>query len=166
LPQLRHLKALWLNDVDAETIACLKGPNGFRYLRISGSRITDEGLKSFKELPQVEELVIDGPFDGACPRFTEVGLAHLRSLKHLRVLRLESVKISDEGLAEIAELGTLELLSLPDGISDAGALRLSKLRNLQQLCLNAVTLDDATVKELRWTLPHTTVEHWNPRRDP
>ena len=90
----------------------------------------------------------------------------MSSLRTLRLLRLGGVTISDEGLAEVAELNTLDELSLPNGISDTGTLKLVRMRNLKLLELRAVALGDATVKQLRRALPNTTIYHWNPLRDP
>ena len=57
-PLLRHLKAMSLDYVDDEFISWLKELNSLSRLLISGTQITDEGLKSIGELSQLEELDI------------------------------------------------------------------------------------------------------------
>lgn len=126
-------------------------------LCLNGSTLTDDALHEICKFPSLDELWIEGTVTPANPRFTARGLQHLKSLK-LRSLHLSNAEISDDGLAEIAELHGLEVLSLEGCIiSDAGAACLTKLRNLKELDVTDTPITDDAAKRLEELLPETKV---------
>ena len=79
------------------------------------SYITDEGLKSLRDMVGLRRLTLEGQ----C--ITGKGLYHLREMKKLEYLDLEGTLVGDEGLENIANLSGLEWLYLGNTVvTDAG----------------------------------------------
>lgn len=93
------------------------------------TQANDEKLKDLAKLTSLQWLYI---WDAAA--VTDEGVAHLRSLKNLRMLHLSDSQITDKSLEVLAQLPKLERLSLQfNRFSDAGVKRLEALRNLKDL---------------------------------
>lgn len=78
-------------------------------------------------------------------------LAQLAKTSSLRILRLANTKINDAGLAVLADLPNLEVLSLSNQISDNGLKQVKVLKRLKMLELHRAKVSDrglATLKEL------------------
>ena len=137
-------------------------------LSLSGSPITDAGLKAIEGLTQLEN------FDLSYTKVTDAWLKHLRGLTRLKRLNLHSTKlsdtgmqslkglvnlrelrvsynqVSDQGLAHVAQLTGLEILDLSwnEGITDAGLAHVENLRQLRELHLGVVSITDEGLKHL------------------
>lgn len=70
-------------------------------------------------------------------------LRHFRSLAQLRMLDVSRTRISDGGIQPLAFLKRLEVLALPEGITDRAADRLKKLHHLRELNLDQARVTDA-----------------------
>lgn len=142
-------------------------PRGWGFFHAS-----DEALALIKDLPDVQFLDLfeacedgDASDDGlvhvgcmsslVCVRLgdgiSDRGLAHLRGLKSLKELRLDSAgeDVSDDGLKHLAELKGLEVLSLAyTGATDAGMAHLCGLVSLTELALDGTSITDDGLKHL------------------
>lgn len=116
-------------------------PNGgFLYLRWRPGLIP-------AELPAPEQ-----PFGLHLSRvdmFPDAGLKELTRFKHLRVLTLYGIGITDEGLKELAGLRDLRVLTLQNTqVRGTGLRNLTGAKHLQWLTLSGSPVTDAGLKEL------------------
>ena len=125
------------------------GPDYFGTIQqvILGSSSTDTTLAQVGRLGRLEDL--DAPTGG---RFTDAGLGHLRTLKHLRSFGLNGrTGVTGAGLAQLAGLTALERLAFgtsPVGDADLAWVRL--LVNLRMLRFSQGSgITDAGMTQLR-----------------
>jgi len=121
------------NDTQADA-ACLncrrvagythiKSLTNLRVLNLSGTHVTDAGLRHLKPLKKLESLNLD---------FTELELTdecikHLLQLTQLKSLVLSFSLISDKGMAELSGLPHLESLDLEGAkVTEAGVAEFRK----------------------------------------
>ncbi len=161
-----HLDGCWAISDDATKV--LKRLTGLRYLTISGSSITDAGLRNLASLSELEELVLTGN------RITSEGVSALAKLPHLRKLdisgtvsgsalddraglalrrltgleslNLSGTKIADQGVADLRELHDLRVLDLSNTkVTDRCIAYLLDMKSLREVHLNmtGVTADGA-----------------------
>lgn len=67
-------------------------------LRLSGTTVSDQAIKSMVELPHLNKLFLDRTQVG------DASLASLKSLQHLSYLNLVGTKVSKAGLAQLKDL--------------------------------------------------------------
>ena len=95
-------------------------------LAIHRFHVTDSVLERLIQFPQLEELTLleDKSMlrTGHHPRWrvTDRGAAHLKELRHLRVLRIPSSLLTDRGLHHLGEMTQLEELEIGHGSSLPG----------------------------------------------
>lgn len=70
-------------------------------LRLSGTSVGDQALKSMVELPHLTKLFLDGTKVG------DAGLSSVKSLKYLSYINLVGTKVSKAGLAQLKDLPAL-----------------------------------------------------------
>lgn len=140
----------------------------------NGTRLTDEYLRRFAELPDLVTLKFERLRDSqlaalaapACldslsitdPRFTDKGLQHLDRFAQLRELNLLRTSITNAGLARMTALKQLATLDLSiTDVTDRGLEALVQCRQLRwiDLSLTAVTKDGA--RRLSEALPEATI---------
>lgn len=110
-------------------LECLGDLPSVKMVLLKETQTNDENLKHLSRCRRLEWLYI---WDAA--EVTDEGVAHLRSLTHLKAIHLSDSQISDKSLEMFAELPRLESLSLQyNRFSDAGVGRLQKLRHLRTL---------------------------------
>jgi internalin A len=63
---------------------------------LSGSRVTDAGLKELKQLKQINSLELS-----FCKEVTDAGLKELKELKQLKELNLLYTKVTAAGVADL-----------------------------------------------------------------
>ena len=97
----------------------------------SNQRVTDEDLEHFKELNQLEALLILVESS-----VTDAGLEHLKGLTRLKVLDIRGSKVTDAGLEH-----------------------LKGLTQLQDLHIENTPVTDERVKKLQQALPHCKIHH-------
>jgi hypothetical protein len=110
-----------INEGDLDHLTGLR----LRRLSLFGTRASDAGLKSLKDMQSLRELNLHGT------RVTDAGLTSLQGLKGLQSLNLTRTNVTDAGLKHLEGLGTLNTLSLRrTHVSRQGAERLqAKLPN-------------------------------------
>ena len=113
-------------------------------LRLDGSTVTDQGLKSLDGLARLESLTL------VRSRIGKGGFAHLAGLKNLQIVNLEGTKVDDhDALASLDGLTALTELNLGGTpMTDAGMSSLWGLSKLQDLNLNRTTISDAGLSQL------------------
>ena len=107
-------------------------------------RATDDLMTEVGKLDRLRELDLNG-----CESVTDAGLAHLRGLSRLRVLKLMDSGIKGPGLANLegmAELRELELHQVP--VTDADLAHLSGLTHLEKLGLSGPGITDVGLAHL------------------
>jgi len=136
-----------VTDVDDEDVAALLGRfrDGFRGARGSLSlagcfRLTDRTLAAAARSQHVTGLDLSG-----CGQLTDAGLEPLAQMPALTALNLLGCKITGAGLAAVAKLGKLSVLSLGGFLS---ILAGSSLRHLAGLTtLTSLTLDGIDTRD-------------------
>lgn len=89
---------------------------------------------------------------------TDEGLKSLENLPNLRKLHLENTKITDAGVAHLKKLQSLEYLNLyGTAVSDAGLTDLQGLKNLKALYLWQTKVTPTGVEQLKTALPKCQV---------
>jgi hypothetical protein len=100
------------------------------YVYLSFSKVTDDDLRLFRSLPEVETLWLSNT------GVSDVGMAHLAGLQKLKHLFLQDTKVGDDGLAHLKGLHQLTGLSLGNTrIADAGLKHLGEMNALISLNL-------------------------------
>ena len=83
------------------------------------------------------------------PQVTDADLEHLRGLKQVRLLLLDSTQVTDAGLEKLKGLKQLEILFLNETkITDAGLVHLKGLKQLKQLSVSGTKITDAGLEHL------------------
>jgi hypothetical protein len=137
-------------------------------VELSGTNVTDDGLKNIRNLENVHVLALDGSLvsdagmahlrgletleilDLSDTAVTDAGLAHLNGLAGLRVVYLTGVRITNAGLAQLKEMKNLETLNLArTQVTDAGLIHLAGLKRLKRLDLTGLAATDMGLASLR-----------------
>jgi len=133
LEQLVELDVAQSGSLDDRSFGLLCG-EGFSGLRVldmsSNSRLSDEGLRSLRNLKSLEELICKN-----C-NITDASLSYIASLKKLRKLDLSNCpKVTD--ISQLCELKELEKLHLVWClVTDEGLSCIGKIQSLKTLDLN------------------------------
>jgi hypothetical protein len=91
-----HLSFSNISDESLRTFGTMKQLEG---LSLQGNRFTDVGLEHLKDLPELTSLAVDlGP-----THITDAGLAHLHGLKKLRDLMIQRTQVTNEGIARLQQ---------------------------------------------------------------
>lgn len=108
------------------------------WLNLSGTRITDEGLRGFEKF------------------------------ENLSRLHLDQTAVSDAGLAHLTDLGRLEYLNLyaNENITDAGIEHLKQMESLRRLYLWQTKVTDEGATELQEALPELQIDRGWENRPP
>jgi hypothetical protein len=130
-PRLERLCLWGETGLSDRQIKYLEGLTHLKSLTLWGIPypLTDASLASIGKLTSLEELY----FIRIATKFTDAGMAHLKSLRHLRKVQgLGSLQIGAEGLRHLATLPNLEYLDDVELSAEAIAV-LPSLRNLKTL---------------------------------
>lgn len=118
----------------------------FKYLEslnLTGTRVTDVGLKELAQCGNLKELGL------ASTQITDAGLKELKGLKNLKALDLSFTQITDVGLGNLRECKSISILDLGHStITDAGLKDVGHLGNLTALSLIGTPVTDVGIKEL------------------
>ena len=153
LPRLKML-VLPLTDAGDDDLAHLRGSAALEELILSGNhRITDEGLKHLRGLPNLKALYLtDVPINGS-------GLKYLSGLEHLELLNLAFTQITDANLVNASGLKARKFLDMiGTQISDAGLDHLRGLKKLERLVVTGARVTPAGAEKLKQSLPHVDVK--------
>ncbi len=143
--RIQQLRAEF-TDVDLARLARKLGSH-LGGLDLRGTRVTDEGLRHLKRMPNLNQLVLGsyggGPTGAPKSPITDAGLAHLRDLPQLVELQLSGLAVTEEGLGAIGSLPNLETLHLRRGhIKCPVFSRLQAMPKLSSLDLDGSELAD------------------------
>ena len=141
-----------------------------RFLHLDGSRITDSGLRSIRDLSALQcinlsstnitdaglehlagmtemQILYLGSLKGK--GVSDHGIFHLKEMKNLNCLYLNDQKIGDEGLKVIAGMPALRILLLRNTkVTDTGLVYLRSLRYLKSLDLSGTKVTSAGLTKL------------------
>jgi len=136
------LRASWVTDTDLRKLLRIAD---LKYLDLSLTRITDQGMQELKNAPGIVELNLY-----FAEYVTDEGLAAIKSWKKLKRLNVHGTKTSDTTLDHIAGIATLESVNIGSAmITDVGLERLVTLPNLKELTIGGNELGDAGLQALR-----------------
>jgi internalin A len=136
------LRASWVTDTDLRKLMALPD---LKYLDLSLTRITDQGMQEIRNLPGIVELNLH-----FAEYVTDEGLAAIKGWKRLKRLNVHGAKISDTTLDHISGIATLESVNVGSAmVTDVGLERLSALPNLKELTIGGNELGDAGLQALR-----------------
>ena len=109
-----------------------------------GNKVTDAGLVHLKDLRQLRMLVLDST------NVTDAGLANLEGLTTLHWLALNKTQVTNAGLVHLKGLIHLEELQLAHTpVTDAGLVHLESLTMLHGLGLEHTQVTDAGLVHLK-----------------
>ncbi len=158
LKHVPHLKKLDIGGHVAKTddthLAHLRYMPKLVELDLSGLRkITDAGLVHLKHLKQLKILKLSST------KIANEGLAHLAPLLQLEVLDLHwYTKVTNPGLACLAKLKNLKNLNLAQTkIGDPGLVHLEALTQLEELDLDGTKVTEKGVEKLQQSLPNCEI---------
>lgn len=126
LPYLEEVCCYNARNVTDAGAAHLRNLRRLTHIHITQSKITDESLHVFGEMPQLQLLSLHQN------HFTDHGLTYLRNLRHLKTLYIHS--------------GTTD-------ITDAGLAELEMLPNLERLAVRQTTITPQAVEKLKRAVP-------------
>ncbi len=132
LAAIKSLKSLELGSGSDEALRQVAAITGLTSLKVGGSEITDEGVKSLASLKNLRQLVLDGHAHNLNGR----GFAALSGIASLRELDVRGAGIDETGVRSIAQLAGLEELDLSETwIDGKGLAELARLKHLKWLTL-------------------------------
>jgi hypothetical protein len=129
----------WKNGM----ISNLPRPNFSFSLDLTGSGITNEGLREITALHQLRSILLSEN------DISDQGLESISNLGDLTEIVLNKTKVSDDGLKQLAKLKKLKYLYLEDTkVSDAGIKHLVDLNELAVLYLSGTKITDAALTKI------------------
>jgi Leucine-rich repeat (LRR) protein len=122
-------------DTAGVTDAGLAGLQDWVHLRSLSLpvRITDAGLLHLAKLTSLQSINL-----ASLKNIKGPGLAGLKNATALKELDLSGLPLTDAGLAGLEDWKHLEVLELPEHITDAGLLHLAKLTKLQSVNIDSL----------------------------
>ena len=110
------------NDSDLNLLVSLDPPV-HELNCLDSAEISDDGIRALTALCHLGKLVIGGD------KFTGVGFGGFRFSRYLIQLIIQKSKVTDEGVAVISKLISLEILVIDDAneITDEGVVNLGSL---------------------------------------
>lgn len=119
-----------------------------RWLDLTQTAASDEGVKCFRESRQLNQLTLEGT------RITDGALETVARFGDLEELDLSRTAVTDDGLKQLSRLSKLRTLFLTGTtVTDEGLAALDSLRNLQQLDVQGTKVTSAGMEQLRKRLP-------------
>jgi len=141
LGRLKRL-SLWQTRITDEGLAHLAGLRDLEVLDIHNTRLTDAALEHLRGHPNLTRLIHSIPVSDA-------SIDVLVSMPRLRLESLVCVKISDDGLRQVARLRTLESLVVRSSqVTDDGLTHLRRLKRLKSIELRDCAATDAGITVL------------------
>ena len=156
---------------------------------LSGTQVTDDGLRYFKDCTSLEDLNLYRAKIGDAgivhltefaklqklqelhlsnTQVTAKGLLQLQKLKCLSKLGLVEVPFGNEGASGIAKVSELEFLNIEaTGIGDAGLMKLAALSKLRKLhAARNPGITQAGIDKLAASLPQCNITWDGPTVEP
>lgn len=114
------------------------------YFFLQGTKVADGELAHLKGMRCLQSITLNSS------ELTDVGLRDLQELVQLEALTVSSPKITDAGLEHLQTLNRLEYLTLQSpGITDAGLKYFSRMTGLQQLWLEDCAVAGGGLEHLK-----------------
>ena len=180
LKTLESLERLGLTKCEKVTISGLSGLNALNNLtalNLKRGIIQDNSGLDISGLTKLEDLRlnVDAPLcdnDLACLKklknlrlltiggresysFTDAGIAHLKDLPNIRELWCHSPYLTDKSLSYLANIKTLNFLTIIGNFTDDGLGYLEKLKTLRSLKIHTTNkFSPAALKRLKEKLPN------------
>jgi Leucine-rich repeat (LRR) protein len=98
-------------------------------VRLPGETASDADLAKVSAFSDLQALSLVGPPGGV----TDEGMAYIAKMKKVRSLDLYGVIVSDDGMASVGAVSTLQELAIGSGPTDQGIRHLALLRDLRSL---------------------------------
>jgi hypothetical protein len=109
----------WTTSITDEDVALLARESELRMLDLSGTLVTDAGLKSIEGLQNLDCLELGRD------QITDAGMKSIGKLRRLSELLLDETRVTDAGLVDLEGLGSLKKIYLRDTtVTDLGIERL------------------------------------------
>jgi Leucine-rich repeat (LRR) protein len=122
----------------------LKNLRAVRWVSVSGSSVTDAGLKDLKEMPNLQHL------DLSATRATDAGMRELKEFKNLQSLALSTGMVTIEGLKELKLSKTLRGLSLSGKkFTYTGPIDPEAIKALEEFDRNSASVTDTALANLK-----------------
>lgn len=135
------------------------------HFRGRDQRLSDEQLAVVSRLPHLRRLTAIADREAGVPRITDRGLAALANCRTLEILILENTAASDDGVAALSRLPNLKALRVAGGgITDAALAHFAEMTQLQRLGTSGTSITLDGVERLRELLPNCEVS--GPRPPP
>jgi hypothetical protein len=144
------LRRTGIQDRDCVALADCKQLD---WLDLSGTAITDEGLKSFSQASKLKAFFAEST------SVTGEAMATLAGMPLLEEVYLSGTKVDDEGLAQLSKLKkltTLEIIQC-DEVTDAGLEHLAKCKSLTTLDVTQTKATEEGIAKLKKALPKLKV---------
>ena len=143
------LRNSWVTDSDMPQLVQMPGLTS---LDLSGTRISDRGLRALRTARDITSLNL-----AFAELITDEGTSALRGWKKLRRLSLRGTRITDNTLEAVSMIPTLEALDVGYAqLTDAGLDHLTSLTGLREISLGGNKLTDAGLQFLR-RMPQVTL---------
>jgi repressor of nif and glnA expression len=155
LSKARSLERLSIADtrLTGEGFRAFSPDSSLRWICAENITVNDAGLAAISRLKNLEVLVANG-----AKRVTDDGLAHLAEMKSLQALGLRGTKITTIGVRHLARAESIERLDLRDTRVDDDALEhLSQIKTLRELCVRNTLMSDQATNELESSIPKLVV---------
>lgn len=148
LSQVVYL-SLRRNDLNGSGLKSLRSMSQLQVLDLEHNNIDGSTLGGLKGFPKLKFLIVSANGNKK-HRIADADLVHLAEIGSLEFLSLSWTEITDEGLQHLARLTSLVTLDIGDNkIADAGLHHLRGLNNLQNLKLSRTQITDAGLLHLR-----------------
>lgn len=122
-------------------------------INLSGTRVTDAGLKQLATMTEITGLVLTDT------QITDSGLVELGGLPKLMFLDLSGTRVGDQGIASLRECKDLPILWLGTESTDASLRYLAEWKQgLNQLSLEGTQVTDEGLRLLQ-NVPHQNLRH-------
>lgn len=146
-----NFRSSWLEDSDLRSIGAI---GTLQKLDLSHTRVTDLGFPALKDLANVEEMNLyytEQIGDGA--------LVVMRNWKKLKRLNLRGTKVTDLGVAQLANHPSLEWLDVGYSLyTDGGFEPLTTIPNLRHIAAGGNKVTDVGLNLLRLTPNLTSLD--------
>lgn len=146
IASFRHLRGISCasDTLSGEWLKHLRGCKDLRLVRLALPRITDAQLSHLATMTSVERVYLLGAH-----KITDKGLASLRNLPNLKVLCITRSQVQGNGLRDFKSATSLQKLWLSgSSVNDEGCRYIAQMTNLRSIDLSRTCISDAGIRIL------------------